>query len=252
MLRFSEIVVAGVAPAMLLAPVAARADSTTATLVYNFTYSANQAVASRDQSTMDNIDLVQPTNSVHVTSGISNYRGTLDDKGTMTVELLGKQPDGGLIVSVSEQGQEIRRAPPADCVVYGNTQVMCDPNKTVYTEEYTLLRFFGQNFVPTSLDAKRHWQITQNSPTRDVTADYVIGPTTTSNVQISEARKIRQTGGGSLTTDVESKIGYDTSRSIPTSVAEYVWQRHDNGVAGTSTTIYQTTLQLSSVTTGKI
>src|SRR5580698_9002519 len=134
MLRFSEIVVAGVAPAMLLAPVAARADSTTATLVYNFTYSANQAVASRDQSTMDNIDLVQPTNSVHVTSGISNYRGTLDDKGTMTVELLGKQPDGGLIVSVSEQGQEIRRAPPADCVVYGNTQVMCDPNKTVYTE----------------------------------------------------------------------------------------------------------------------
>ena len=69
-----------------------------------------------------------------------------------------QQNDGGLIVRISEQGEAIRRAPPATCVVYGNTQVICDPDKTVYPEEYTLLRFLGPKFVdPTQLDANRHW-----------------------------------------------------------------------------------------------
>jgi hypothetical protein len=183
------------------------------------------------------------------TNGISHYGGSLNDKGTMTVQILGKQPDGGIIVSIAEAGENIRRAPAATCVVYGNTKVICDPNKTVYTEEYTLLRFLGSNFVdPNQLDAKHHWQIVQDSPAMNVTSDYVLGATTTSDVKISEARKIRQAGGGSLTTDVQTAIGYDMSRAVPTSVDEYVTQRHDNGVAGTSTTIYQTTLQLVSDT----
>jgi len=63
---------------------------------------------------------------------------------------------------------------------------------------------------------------------------------------VSEARKIHQFGGGSLTTDVQTKIGYHMSSALPTTVDEYVTQRHDNGVVGTSTTIYQTTLQLVS------
>jgi hypothetical protein len=162
---------------------------------------------------------------------------------------LGKQSDGGLIVSISEDGQQTRRAPPATCVVYGNTHVICDPNKTIYTEEYTLLRFLGQNFVdPANIDAKRHWQVVQNSPTMKVTADYVIGPTTTSDVQISETRKIVTAGQSNVTTDVETKIGYDMSRVVPATVAEYVTQRQDQGVSGMATTIYQTTLQLVSDT----
>ena len=89
-------------------------------------------------------------------NGISHYGGRLDDKGTMTVQIIGKQPDGGLIVNISEIGQNTRRAPAATCVVYGNTRVICDPNKTVYTEEYTLLRFLGLNFVdPSQLDAEQ-------------------------------------------------------------------------------------------------
>jgi hypothetical protein len=165
---------------------------------------------------------------------------------------LGKQSDGGLIVSISEAGQQTRRAPAATCVVYGNTHVICDPNKTVYTEEYTLLRFLGQNFVdPANIDAKRHWQVVQDSPTMKVTADYVIGPTTSSDVQISETRKIVTPGQSNVTTDVETKIGYDMSRIVPTNVAEYVTQRQDRGVSGMATTIYQTTLQLVSDTMAK-
>ena len=245
-MRIKRIAAAAATATCFLLPSVARALTTTVpTLVYNFTYSTNQNVTARDSST--SAEEVQTDALAGGTNGISHYSGSLSDKGTMTVQVIGKQQDGGLIVTISETGQQTRRAPAATCVVYGNTRVICDPNKTVYSEEYTLLRFLGQNFVdPTNIDAKRHWQITQDSPNLNVTADYVIGPTTTSDVQVSETRKIRQSGAGSLTTDVQTKIGYDMSRMLPTTVDEYVTQRHDNGVVGTSTTIYQTTLQLVS------
>jgi hypothetical protein len=246
-LRIKKIVAAAATVAVFLAPSAAYAYTTTVpTLVYSFTYSAKQDINAKDSANPAE-DYGNAGGFAAAGSGTSHYSGTLTDKGTMTVGILAKQSDGGLIVSISETGEQTRRAPAATCVVYGNTRVICDPNKTVYSEEYTLLRFLGPNFVdPNNIDAKRHWQIAQNSPNLNITADYVIGPTTSSDVQVSEARKIQQSGGGSLTTDVQTKIGYDMSRGLPTTVDEYVTQRHDNGVVGTSTTIYQTTLQLVS------
>ncbi len=239
--------IAGIA-AILSAPVASRADSTMGQLVYAFTYSGNQEVTARDSSNGAE-DYASTANGPEATqsNGISHYGGVLEDKGTMTVQLVHQQPDGALIVMISEQGQETRRAPPAECVVYGNTHVICDPNKTVYPEEYTLLRFLGRNFVdPSQLDATRHWTITQDSGGTNVHADYVINSNNNGKMQISETRSIREAGGGSLTTDIQTKVGYDFAQSLPTSVDEYVTQRHDNGAVGTSRTIYQTTLNLVS------
>jgi hypothetical protein len=253
MLRIRETLVTGATAAVLLLPSVVRADTTVPTLVYNFTYSANQDINAKDSANpaedWHDCNGGAGCNPANQGSGTSHYEAGLNDKGTMTVAILGKQSDGGLIVSISEDGQQTRRAPPATCVVYGNTHVICDPNKTIYTEEYTLLRFLGQNFVdPANIDAKRHWQVVQNSPTMKVTADYVIGPTTTSDVQISETRKIVTAGQSNVTTNVETKIGYDMSRVVPATVAEYVTQRQDQGVSGMATTIYQTTLQLVSDT----
>jgi hypothetical protein len=238
--------------AALMAPSLARADApAAATLVYSFSYSADQSITARDSSTNTediSTDLVSGGNN-----GISHYGGKLDDKGTMTVQIIGKpQADGGQVVTISEAGENTRRAPAATCVVYGNTHAICDPNKTVYTEEYTLLRFLGSKFVdPGQLDKNKHWEISQNAPSLDVTADYTISSNNHGAMQITETRKLRQASGGSLTTDIQTKIGYDMNKSIPTSVDEYATQRHDNGVQGTSTTIYQTTLQLVSDTTAK-
>ncbi len=150
MLRIKDILVASAA-AVLLLPSVAHAATAVPTLVYNFTYSANQDINAKDSANPaeDWHDCTGGSgcNPANQGSGTSHYEAALDDKGTMTVGILGKQSDGGLIVSISEAGQQTRRAPPATCVVYGNTRVICDPNKTVYTEEYTLLRFLGQNFV---------------------------------------------------------------------------------------------------------
>jgi hypothetical protein len=234
------------AAAILAATGVARADSSLGQLVYSFTYGSDQHVTARDQQM--NMDIGNPPTS----SGISDYHGKLDDKGTMTVDIVSRQPDKGLVVNISEQGQNTRRAPPATCVVYGDTHVICDPNKTVYQEEYTLLRFLGANFVdPSQLDANKHWAIDQSDQSNTIKADYTVTGDANGNMQISETRKIIPNSGGSLTTDIQTKIGYDSARSVPTSIDEYVTQRHDNGVSGTTTTIYQTTLQLVSDSTAK-
>ena len=250
MLRVERFLIGAVLTAMLSAPVAARADSTMGQLVYAFTWSSNQNVTARDSANpVENPDPVG--NLSGGTNNMNHYVGSLNDKGTITVQLLAQQPDGALVVMISEQGQNIRRAPPAECVVYANTNVLCDPNKTVYTEEYTLLRFLGRPFVDAKADPNHQWVIQQNSGGVNVQANYTVNSNDNGKMQISESRSIRAASGGSLTTDVQSKIGYNATQSVPTSVNEYTQQRHDNGVVGTTTTIYQTTLNLVSNSIGK-
>jgi hypothetical protein len=241
--------VAAVVIALGALPLTARGYTTIGELVYNFTYSATQNVTARDD--VNNVEpwMVGESGS----SGMSHYGGALTDKGTITVEIVQKQADGALVVMISEQGENVRRAPPDECVVYGNTHVICDPNKTVYTEEYTLLRFLGANFVdPSRLDASKRWSIVQNSGDgMDVRADYTINSDNNGMMQIGEKRTVKELGAGHLTTNIETNIGYDFARLIPTSVAEYATQRTDAGIKGTSTTTYQTTLNLVTNTMGK-
>ena len=183
---------------------------------------------------------------------MSHYAGTLGDKGTMTVDVLSEQPDHGLVVSISEQAESTRKAPPATCVVYGNTLVICDPNRTVNSEEYTLLRFLASNFInPLAVDSKQHWGIEQGPSDNHVTADYTILSNDKGVMRVDEARTIKQRGSGTLTTTVQTKIVYDFARLVPTSIDEYTQQRGENGIEGTSKTVYQTTLRLVSDSAAK-
>lgn len=238
--------------AVLASSAVARADTPLRTLVYNFTYSSSQSITARDSATsVENPD--QSGNLTGGSNGMSHYGGALDDKGTMTVAVLRKQADGGLVVTIAEAGQSTRRAPATMCVIYGNTNVICDPNKTVYTEEYTLLRFLGVNFVdPTQLDANRHWSFSQNRPDETIKADYTINTNSSGSMQIGEVRTIKEAGAGHLETDVQTKIGYDFNRAVPTMVDEYATQYTDGGPSGTSRNIFQTTLQLVTDTMAKI
>jgi hypothetical protein len=246
---------AAITASLSLGPTVAFADSSPVQLVYNFTYSSNQRIVARDSgNSVESVDTeMEELAGGTGDNGMSHYNGALTDKGTMTVQVVGTEQDGGLVVNISEAGEQTRRAPAATCVVYGNTRVICDPNKTVYTEEYTLLRFLGGKFVdPSQLDANKHWTATGlNGPGLAVAADYAIDANNNGQMQIGEKRIIKASGVGHLTTDVETKIGYDFNRSLPISVNEYATQYTDGGLKGTSTTIYQTTLQLVSDTLGK-
>lgn len=214
-------------------------------LVYSFTYGSTQSVNSRDGSSYH----TDPNGNImpNAGSGISDYNGALGDKGTMVVDVMREQPDKGLIVVIAENGEATRKAPPATCVVYANTEVICDPNKTVNPEEYTLLRFMAQNFVdPNVLDANKHWGYDTVEGGEALKSDYTIVHTNGTLMTIDEVRSIKREGTQGQTTNVQSKIAYDFGHAVPETIDEYVTQRSEQGVRGNATTIYQTDLKLVS------
>jgi hypothetical protein len=248
MIRFRALlVIAATAAGLLASSATVRAVTTEKELVYSFSYGSEQNITARDSSDSSESVDSRSGSLIGANNGLSHYKGSLSDKGTITVQVVRKQTDGGLIVSISEQGENTRRAPAATCVAYGNTSVICDPDKTVYPEEYTLLRFLGPNFVdPSELDAKKHWELARPGGDNTVMADYQVNANNNGIMQISESRTIRPDTKNTPQTDIQTKIGYDFTRSVPTSVDEYSTQRQENGTTGSTKTIYQTTLNLVS------
>jgi hypothetical protein len=201
-------------------------------LVYSFTYESNQ------HGTVPN----DPG-----TSGAHSYNGRLGDRGTITVDVLREAGDRGLVVVVSEQGNDTRSAAPANCAVYGNTQVACDPSKPTNSEELTLLRFLGANFVdPAKVDDKSHWAISVAGGGLVAKADYIITSNTDGMLSITESRRVENGGLGDDTTDVQTKLTYNGRMQVPTSIDEYATERKNSGIQGISTTVFQTTLRLVS------
>ncbi|MGA8797307.1 MAG: hypothetical protein WB526_09645, partial [Candidatus Cybelea sp.] len=107
-MRVKKILSAVVTAAVFLAPSVARAyTNTVPTLVYSFTYSAKQDINAKDSANPAE-DYGNAGGFAAPGSGTSHYSGSLTDKGTMTVGILAKQSDGGLIVSISEAGEQTR------------------------------------------------------------------------------------------------------------------------------------------------
>lgn len=162
-------------------------------------------------------------------SGISSFNASVNDKGTITVDVLREQPnDHGLVVTVSEQAQDNRSAVAATCVVFGNTDVICDPNAKINYEELTLLRFLGANFVdPNQIDAKQHWKVGESNGGYSVSADYTIASNASGIMKINEDRTVNPTK--TETSTINASIGYDFNRQVPTAITEYAIERRERG-----------------------
>jgi co-chaperonin GroES (HSP10) len=188
-------------------------------LVYGFTWGTN------NDTQMQNSGMSEQGGTAG--SGMQDFNGSASDKGTITVDVTREQPDSGLVVSISEQAQTRRSSPPATCVVYGDTTVICDPNKHINAEEYTLLRFLGAHFVdPNQIDAKRHWHLEREGRVSTV-ADYTISKNDAGKLSINEVRVIQEQGARPRTTTIDSTIGYDFNHQIPTAISEQSTERSE-------------------------
>jgi len=195
-------------------------------LVYTFTYgvSTDKQVHSSGMGGSS----MSPSEGSNA-SGITDYTGGSTDKGTIVVDIVQEQPDSGLVVVVSEQGQETRKGAPATCVVFSDTTIICDPNKRVNSEELTLLRFLGAHFVdPNNLDAKSHWHVQRDGPT-STSADYTISKNNNGVMTIDEVRTVKANSSKPSTTNISATIGYDFNRNVPTSVTELLVERSEQG-----------------------
>jgi len=184
-------------------------------LVYTFTYGATRSLTTHNSGFNDAL-------GGSTGNGIDSYTDRAGDTGTIAVDVLREQPDKGLVLSVSELGNNpARNAKPATCVVYGNSTVICDPNATVNPEEYTVIGLLGANFVdPSLLDAQHHWKFSSAGPEYEATSDYTITRNDGGMLQISETRKVTYQGQRSGSADVSAKIGYDLAHQVLTSIEE--------------------------------
>lgn len=192
-------------------------------LAYNFTYGVSTDRETHVSGMGATMSQAGPA------SGMVDNKAGSSDKGTIVVDVLNEQPDSGLVVVISEQAQDSRRANPSTCVVFSDTTIICDPNKRVNSEELTLLRFLGAHFVdPNNLDAKSHWHVQRDGPT-STSADYTISKNNNGVMTIDEVRTVKENGSSPATTDISSTIGYDFNKNVPTSVTEFLVQRSQQG-----------------------
>ncbi|MBV8197492.1 MAG: hypothetical protein JO263_05115 [Candidatus Eremiobacteraeota bacterium] len=219
---------------------AVTSSAPTRQLVYSFTFSSTGDLESHGSNGY--------ASDTHSGAGDTrDYRGSIDDRGTISIDAVGLQPDGGLVVKVTEHGQGTRSSDTILCVTYGNTNNICDPNKQVNSEELTLLRFLAPSFAdPAVTDGMKQWKVDQSDAEATRTADYSVRSTAGSVISIDERRVIHQRGGTPTTTDISTQLDYDSTRKVPLSVQEYVVRR-DAAMGGQNmTTTLQTTLKLVS------
>lgn len=145
-----------------------------------------------------------------------NTSNSTSDLGQITVGIIGVEADGGLVITVAENGRSNRTVAPATCVVYSSTNVECGA-QVVTPEETSVVRALNPKFFDTSaLDAKRHWRIAPAGS--GVTIDYAATPVQNGVTTISGTR---DESAQNTTTHSEMTYTYDTSKLLPTQVKEY-------------------------------
>lgn len=232
------------APSPALAVTSTSPNAPLRHLVYSFTYGVQGDMTVHSEQGMGYPGQDESSSGSGI---VQDYNGTMQDKGTITVDVVSEQPDTGLVVKISEQAENTRKADPATCVVYGTTNLICDPNSTINSEELTLLRFIGRNFIdPNKMDDKGHWRLEESNAAEATTADYTLAPGKNGIVSIQENRVVKNLGGRPATTDVTTSIVYDVNRQIPTTVTEYAVRRDSSSFSGSMKTTVQTSLNLVS------
>ena len=225
-------------------PVGADAPAPTRHLVYDFTYGSSSDQTIQTAGISANGMGTQGGAGASA-SGVADTRSGIADDGTITVDVLVVQPDTGLVVTVTEAARNDRSAPTAECVVYSNTNVVCDPNKRVNAEEQVLLRLLGSHLVdPDQLDDKNHWQIQHSDSDGVLTDDFTIEKNDNGLMQIQSERLYKTLGAHIATTSSDTKIDYDFNRTVPTSIGEETITREEQGMGNYNTTTVQTTLKL--------
>ena len=172
--------------------------------------------------------------------------------GTITVDVLRRQPDRGLVVSVKEQvesknpagacgnfgesttncraiGSASQALPSMTCIIYGDTSLICDPPQSLTSEEYALLNVLGSDFVDASkIDQQGRWTIDLETAAMTKTANYQERAASSGLLTIDGTVSITQKKVKD-TANVTYSIGYDLANARPTSVDEHAIEKRGDG-----------------------
>jgi hypothetical protein len=229
------------AAAAAMTAAAASADAPIRHLVYNFDVAI---------STTSNIS--SAVSKGEPMTGSTDFRAGTGDRGQITVDVLSVQPDTGLVVQIAEKGVGgARNADPTMCVVYGNTELVCDQSKgQLNQEELALLRLLGRNFInPATIDAKNHWHYATSNPQSQETDDFTLGKASGDLVPVTYERVLKVSGGSTYDSTSEGTVSYNEKLSVPVSVREDTSMRQQAGIGTYNTVRQNITLSLASDST---
>ncbi len=205
---------------------AAPANKPLRRLVFRFTYGDTNDMTMHSSGIGDSGDAKGAPSTGSGGSGIGDFVARVADRGTIDVVVKAAQPDGSLIVRVSEKARNTRTALPATCIVYSNTTVLCDRTKKVNLEEMELLAYLGQNFVnPVQIDANGHWGFKVSGAHDSMKAGYTIRSHSGSNFLIDMTRTYSQSGLDAYSSNTTGHFTYNAMRTIPTAIVESIVTR---------------------------
>lgn len=165
--------------------------------------------------------------------GSADFAGNASDKGTITADIMGIQPDHGLVVSISEAGQNGRNAAPDTCVAFADTITTCQNPQGVTPEEIAIVRLLAPHFYdPSQLDAKQHWHEGGTSKDGSTSIDFTVTKNANGMLTISEHRVVVQKGIQAANINADSTIQYDVQHFVPTALKEYSTMRQQRPTGG--------------------
>jgi hypothetical protein len=238
-MRVSQCVLVALMLAGAVATSARAQETAQRHLVYTFTV----GVQNDTHDTDSQLKLNNVTGGNVLGTGDTSYMGVGSDKGTIPVDVMGVEPDGGLVVKVSEDGQNNRRATPVECVVYPTTNVICASGE-VFPEELAVIRTLSPTFFdPSKEDEQHHWH--QGSTAAGVSLDFTAGNPTGTLIPISETDDEKVQGGQGSTLHGNDTYSYDMAKSVATQLKEYDTIRKQMGPGQYSNIIIDITAQLA-------
>ncbi|HTX03642.1 MAG TPA: hypothetical protein VMD07_08160 [Candidatus Acidoferrales bacterium] len=177
-------------------------------------------------------------------SGDTDYGSLASDNGTIDVDVLGLEPDGGLVVKVSEQAQRTNRTAAAvTCVVYPTTNTVCGAG-AVNPEEMAVIRTLSPKFFdPSALDAKHHWH--EGSDAAGISLDFTAGTPSGNIVPISLDDNEKIGGAQVSTIHGTDTYSYDMAKSVTTQLKEYDTIRKESGPGQYTNTVIDITATLA-------
>ncbi len=218
----------------MIAPAAVATPAPQRELVYSFTFESVRSYAGEKAYGVDEMDpggggtfMFHNVNQHYIApstgGGDSQHRS-----GTLKIDVVRQEADGGLVLAVSESTGGAYGTPVA-CVAYGDTTVICDPNSDAGPEIPALAALLGKGFVdPSRLDDKRHWKILPQG-SYGTTADYTIVKTDGALLDIVQSG-VRTDDVAKSKTEIDGKIEYDPARSLPTRFEQSTSARTQQGV----------------------
>lgn len=215
-----RIAVAVALVAALTLPAAADQSAPLRHLVYSFELGISSNFEAADNM-ISSQRLDDPGHRIVTGVGSSRYSESAGERGTITVDVLQKQQDDGLALTISEQTKDARSAGPATCVVYGDETMMCDQTKKINPEETALLYILGVNFVnATRMDDKQRWEYARTQDEAKIVDDLQIAGRTGNVLNVAFHRVYTIKDGAVERTVTDGTIDYNPALLVPLALTQ--------------------------------